>query len=130
MKKLLMKIDIPLFLMMVFYSILGLVMILSASSVSAVLRYKVSSYHFFIRQIVFVFCSFFFGIYIVLNIKTSKYKLFVPLFLIGILIALIGLFFHGMITNHAQSWYDLGFFKFLPWKHENIEIFYIASVVI
>lgn len=25
---------------------------------------------------------------------------------------------------------DLGFFKFLPWKHENIEIFYIASVVI
>lgn len=127
MKKLLMKIDIPLFLMMVFYSILGLVMILSASSVSAVLRYKVSSYHFFIRQIVFVFCSFFFGIYIVLNIKTSKYKLFVPLFLIGILIALIGLFFHGMITNHAQSWYDLGFFKLQPAEFsKSILILYMA----
>lgn len=127
MKKLLSKIDIPLFLMMVLYSILGLVMILSASSVSAVLRYKVSSYYFFIRQIIFIVFSFIVGIYIVLNIKTSKYKLFVPLLVVGILGALIGLFFHGMITNHAQSWYDLGFFNLQPAEFsKSILILYMA----
>lgn len=112
---------------MVLYSILGLVMILSASSVSAVLRYKVSSYYFFIRQIIFIVFSFIVGIYIVLNIKTSKYKLFVPLLVVGILGALIGLFFHGMITNHAQSWYDLGFFNLQPAEFsKSILILYMA----
>lgn len=127
MKKLLSKIDIPLFLMMVLYSILGLVMILSASSVSAVLRYNVSSYYFFIRQIIFIVFSFIVGIYIVLNIKTSKYKLFVPVLVVGILAALVGLFFHGMITNHAQSWYDLGFFNLQPAEFsKSILILYMA----
>ncbi len=127
MKKLLSKIDIPLFLMMILYSILGLVMILSASSVSAVLRYNVSSYHFFIRQLIFVVFSFLVGIYIVLNIKTSRYKLFVPLLVVGILAALVGLFFYGMITNHAQSWYDLGFFNLQPAEFaKSVLILYMA----
>ena len=38
------KMDKTLFLMIILYSILGLVIILSASSVSAVLRYKVFFY--------------------------------------------------------------------------------------
>lgn len=127
MKKLLSKIDIPLFLMMILYSILGLVMILSASSVSAVLRYHVSSYYFFIRQIIFVVFSFIVGIYIVLNIKTSRYKLFVPILVVGILAALIGLFFYGMITNNAQSWYKLGFFNLQPAEFaKSVLILYMA----
>ena len=113
MKKLA-KIDIPLFIMMILYSILGLVIILSASSVSAVLRYKVSSYYFFVRQLIFVLVSFIVGIYIILQIHTSYYKKFTPLLVIGILAALIGLFFHGIMTNNAQSWYDLGFFNLQP----------------
>lgn len=127
MKKLLSKIDIPLFLMMILYSILGLVMILSASSVSAVLRYNVSSYYFFIRQIIFVVFSFIVGIYIALNIKTSRYKLFVPILVVGILAALIGLFFYGMITNNAQSWYKLGFFNLQPAEFaKSVLILYMA----
>lgn len=127
MKKLLSKIDIPLFLMMILYSILGLVMILSASSVSAVLRYKVSSYYFFVRQIIFIVVSFVVGIYIVLNIKTSQYKFFAPILVVGVLIALIGLFFYGMITNNAQSWYDLGFFNLQPAEFaKSILILYMA----
>ncbi len=129
MKKLFAKIDIPLFLMMVLYSILGLVMILSASSVSAVLRYKVSSYHFFIRQFIFIVFSFGIGIYFVLSdtFKTSRYKLFVPILLVGCIAALVGLFFHGMITNHAQSWYDLGFFNLQPAEFaKSILILYMA----
>lgn len=127
MKKMLSKIDFPLFLMMFLYSILGLVMILSASSVSAVLRYHKYSYYFFIRQIVFVVVSFFTGIYIVLNIKTSRYKYFAPFLIVGILIALGGLFFKGIITNNAQSWYDLGFFHLQPAEFaKSILILYMA----
>lgn len=127
MKKLFFKLDIPLLLMTILYCILGLVLILSASSVSAVLRYKVSSYHFFIRQLIFVFFSFIIGFYIVLKIPTKNYKIFTPVLVIGMLAALVGLFFYGIISNHAQSWYDLGFFHLQPAEFaKSVLILYMA----
>ena len=54
MKTLFQKIDKPLFFLSLIYTILGLVMVLSASSVSAVLRYNVSSSYFFVRQLLFM----------------------------------------------------------------------------
>lgn len=127
MKKILLKIDIPLFIMMVIYSILGLVMILSASSVSAILRYKVSSYYFFTRQLIFVLFSFFVGINVILKIKTSKYKYFIHVLVVGMIASLIGVFFYGMVTNHAQSWYDLGFFNLQPAEFsKSVLILYMA----
>lgn len=122
-----MKMDLPLLFMMLLYSILGLVIILSASSVTAVLRFRVSSYYFFIRQLIFVGVSFFVGFNIVLNIKTSKYKYLVPFMLVGVLAALIGLFFYGIISNNAQSWYDLGFFNLQPAEFtKSVLILYMA----
>lgn len=127
MKKKFMKMDLPLLFMMLLYSILGLVIILSASSVTAVLRFRVSSYYFFIRQLIFVGVSFFVGFNIVLNIKTSKYKYLVPFMLVGVLAALIGLFFYGIISNNAQSWYDLGFFNLQPAEFtKSVLILYMA----
>ncbi len=127
MKKILQKIDIPLFIMMLLYSILGLVIILSASSVSAVLRYRVPSSYFFIRQLIFIVASFFVGFLIVLRIPTSKYKLFVPILVVGALAALIGLFFYGMISNNALSWYELGFFNLQPAEFtKSVVILYMA----
>ena len=108
------KIDVPLFIMMILYSILGLIMILSASSVSAVLRYHVSSYYFFVRQLIVVVASFLIGMLFILNMKTKKYEFFMPFFTVGIIAALIGLFFKGIISNHAQSWYDLKLFNLQP----------------
>ena len=127
MKKILSKIDIPLFIMMILYSILGLILVLSASSVSAVLRYHFSSYHFFIRQLIFVVFSFFIGIYILLRMKTSSYKVFTPFLVLGILASLIGLFFYGIMTNNAQSWYDLRFFNLQPAEFaKSVLIVYMA----
>ena len=127
MKKWFLKMDLPLLFMMVLYSILGLVIILSASSVTAVLRFRLSSYYFFIRQLIFVGVSFFVGFNIVLRIPTSKYKYLVPFLLVGILAALIGLFFYGIISNNAQSWYDLGFFNLQPAEFtKSILILYMA----
>jgi cell division protein FtsW len=127
MKKLFGKMDKPLLFLTILYSIIGLIMILSASSVSAVLRYGVSTYYFFIRQLVFVVFSFLFGFLIILRLPTSKYRFFIPFLLIGILAALAGLFVYGIVSNGAQSWYSLGFFNLQPTEFaKSIIIIYMA----
>ena len=114
MKKLFSKMDIWLLIIMIIYSIVGLIMIFSASSVSTVLRYHVPQYHFFLRQAIFLFGSFVLGFLIVIRFPTSKYKYIAPLAIVGIIVALVGLFAYGRITNNAQSWYDLGPFALQP----------------
>lgn len=127
MRKILKRCDIPLLFMMILYSILGLILILSASSVSAVLRYHVSSSYFFIRQLIFVVTSFFIGFYIVLKIPTSKYQVFTSILMVGIVASLVGLFFYGVISNNAQSWYRIGFFNLQPAEFsKSILIMYMA----
>lgn len=127
MKNLISKMDKPLLILMILYSVLGLVMILSASSVSAVLRYHVSSYYFFIRQAIFIIGSFMIGFGFVLRFPTSKYKYVTPLMVFGIIIALAGLFIYGKISNGAQSWYRLGFFNLQPTEFaKSVIIIYMA----
>lgn len=127
MKDIIRKMDLPLFILTIVYSILGLIMILSASSVSAVLRYNVSSYYFFVRQLVFVVVSFLIGFLVVLKIPTRYYKAFTPFLVIGMLVALAGLFVYGHISNGAQSWYDLGFFNLQPSEFaKSVIIIYMA----
>ncbi len=126
MKRLWKKIDKPLMFMMILYSVLGLILILSASSISAVLRYNVSSYHFFTRQLLFLIISFIGGLF-VLNIPTSKYVKLTPILVIGILAALIGLFFYGVVSNNAQSWYSLGGINLQPAEFsKSVIIVYMA----
>lgn len=126
MKKMLSKMDKPLLFFTILYSILGLIMILSASSVSAVLRYHVSTYYFFIRQLLFIIVSFAIGL-VVLKLPTSKYKYFTPFLVLGILAALAGLFIYGRISNGAQSWYKIGFFNLQPTEFaKSIIIIYMS----
>lgn len=126
MKKMLSKMDKPLLFFTILYSVFGLIMILSASSVSAVLRYHVSTYYFFIRQLLFIIVSFIIGI-VILKLPTSKYKYFTPFLVLGILAALAGLFIYGRISNGAQSWYKIGFFNLQPTEFaKSIIIIYMA----
>jgi len=106
--------DIWLLVLMLIYSLFGLIMIFSASSVSTVLRYNVPQYYFFIRQAIFLLVSFFIGFVIIIRFPTSKYKYFTLLAIIGIIVALAGLLVYGKITNNARSWYDLGPFALQP----------------
>ena len=114
MRKLFSKMDIPLFIMVVLYVALGLVMIYSASNITAVVRYGYQPYHFFIRQAIFILASFFIGFLIVLRFPTRNYgALAWPLvfLLIG---SLALLFVKGKIAGGAISWFDLKFFKVQP----------------
>ena len=113
MQNLFRKLDKPLLFMTIIYSILGLVMILSASSVSAVLRYDVSPYYFFAKQLIYMIASYIFGIFL-LTQKTEKYKLWGILYIIAVLILLGLVFSFGVIAGGAQSWLDLGFFNLQP----------------
>lgn len=108
------KMDIPLFIMTIIYSILGLVMIYSSSSVFAVIRYDYVPYHFFIRQAIFIIVAFLVGFLVILNFNTKKYPFPAYLAIIAILIILPLLFVKGKMTNSATSWFDLGPFNVQP----------------
>jgi len=62
LKKIIGKMDLWLLAIMFIYSIFGLIMIFSSSSVSTVLRYNVPQYHFFIRQAIFLAIAYIIGI--------------------------------------------------------------------
>ena len=113
MKAKLKKIDKMLFFLMIVFTIFGLIMIFSASSITAVLYNGVSERHYFMKHLYAIIASWIFGFF-VLVYPTHKYKFWGPVGIIFIILALIGLFPYGTITNSARSWYDLGFFSFQP----------------
>ena len=106
----------PVMLIMIFLSIFGCVMVLSASNITAVLRYHLPANYYFIRQIMFVVFGYVMGLLILITYRNFKvfYKLF---FRFGALIAIIlvgGVLIYGSVSNGAKSWYDLGTVMFQP----------------
>lgn len=114
MRKLFSKMDIPLFIMMLIFIVLGLVMIYSASNITAVVRYGFAPYHFFIRQAIFVIMALVVGFAIILRLPTRNYGPLAWIMILGLIGSLIFLFVNGKITNNAVSWYDFKFFKVQP----------------
>ena len=108
------KMDKPLFIMCILYSIVGVIMVLSASNVSAVLLYKESPYYFFIRQCIFVFGAYLIGLFIILRMPLYKYKKLVSFGVLFILGTLIFLLINGKVMSGAKSWIDFKFFTFQP----------------
>ena len=104
MRKTFLKIDRILLFSMILLCIIGLIMVFSSSSISAILRYNKSTTYFFVRQIIFLGVAFFGGI-IILKIPTKWYKKVSWILIIGVIATLILLLFYGKITNHAQSWF-------------------------
>lgn len=127
MRESLKKMDKTLFVLMILYTILGLVMIFSASSITAVLYNHVEESYFFKKQLVVVVASWIACFLFVINFPTSKYKKMAPLGMVLIVAALIMLIPYGKITNSARSWYDLGFYSFQPSEFvKSILIVYLA----
>ncbi len=104
MKKTFSKIDKPLLIVTILLCGIGLLMVFSASSISAIHRYNKSITYFFVRQLAFIIASFIGG-FIILHIKTKWYKKIHWFLIIGITIVLASLLVYGEITNHVQSWF-------------------------
>ncbi len=127
MKKAFKKMDKPLFFATVLMSIIGLVMVFSSSTVSAVLQYGVDTYYFFKKQFIVMLAGFIFGIFFLLRFPISKYQHLKSLMMIGIIAALGGLFFYGTVTNSALSWYNLGLFSLQPSEFaKTVVVIYMA----
>lgn len=99
--------DKTLLIVTVILFVIGLVMIFSASNVTAYMSHAVSPYNYFIRQAAFLLVGailFFFMISMNINVygKTSR-----PLLMINIA-ALVVLLIYGSAKNQAISWFDLG----------------------
>ena len=108
MKKLFSKMDIPLLIMTILYCMFGLLMIYSSSSVSALIRYNVPNYYFFLKQALIIIVVLFVCFIFIIRIPTRKYNTFIWPLTGLVIFSLIFLFVKGKITNHAISWYKLG----------------------
>lgn len=114
MKKLFSKMDIPLLITTILFSIFGLMMIYSASSVTAVIRYNRPSYYFFLKQLIIMVGAYLLGFIFILRFPTKHYQKVMWPCIIFIIFSLIFLFVKGKIINKVISWYRLGFFSFQP----------------
>ena len=113
MKRIIKYIDKPLLLVSVVLFIIGLIMVFSASSVTAYMSHEVSPYNYFMRQGFFLLAGiiiFFFMI----RFTTKSYGMFSKLLLLGGIVALVLVLFLVEEKNQAVSWFRIGFFGFQP----------------
>ncbi len=118
------KYDITLFLTAVLLMALGLVMVYSTSAMISIIRYGVS-YHFFLRQALYVAISAFFIWYLMRNdyhMLKSFYK--VILFAVIILMLLVFVPHVGIDAGGSRRWVNLRFFSIQP--SEFLKIFFIV----
>lgn len=114
MKQIFKKLDKPLLFLTVLYSVLGLILVLTSSSVIAVLNYGESPYYFFVRQFVFVFIGYLIGFLFIIRFPIRRYKKIMPFLLIGLVLLLIFLLLYGELTNSARSWLNIAGFGVQP----------------
>lgn len=127
MKKLFSKLDKPLLFIMICFSVFGLIMILSASSMESYMRYDYSLYHYFFRELVFVIIGLIVFLFVIL-FPTKNYKKLTVTMMVIITLLLIGLLIYGYTANNAVSWYKIGPITIQPSEFAKIAIIlYLAT---
>ena len=127
MKKNIKNINFFLLFFMIAYSIFGLIMILSASSITAVLRYRKPSNYFFLKQIVGLGLGYFASIFII-SIPTKNYRFFSRALMYGFLTALIFVLVYGVMGGGAKGWYRFGRLNFQPLEFMKISLIIYMAV--
>ena len=108
MKKIFANLNYLLLLLMIIYTAFGCLMIFSASSVSTVLRYGVSTDYFVVRQIIALVLAYVAGFFVLFVPTTTRlYKWLSYVIYAGIL-WLAGLFIYGKVAGGALSWFEIG----------------------
>lgn len=126
MKKIVKYLDKPLLVITILLFAIGLIMVFSASNVTAYMSHAVSPYNYFVKQAVFLLGGLILATIMVciptkIYSKISNGAMFVGL----IALALLPVF--GVEVNDAKSWYDLKIFSLQPSEFVKIiTIFYLA----
>lgn len=107
MRKIVKHMDKPLFFVTVLLFIFGLLMVFSASNVTAYMARAVSPYNYFIKQGLFLMAALILS-FIMIHFNTKAYGIFSHILLIGVTAALVVLLVYGKAKNQAISWFDLG----------------------
>ena len=113
MGKKLKYLDKTLLFVTVFLFILGLIVVFSASNVTAYMSKEVSPYYYFIRQSIFLLLGIIL-FFVMIAFNTKFYGKVSHILLIANLAALITLLIYGSATNDAISWFELGPIKIQP----------------
>ena len=112
MKKIIKYIDKPLLLVTMILFILGLIMVFSASNVTAYMTHAVKPYNYFMKQGAFLIVGFILFL-IMIKFNTKSYGMFSwGLLLIGIAALVLVLFMEE--KNQAASWFKIGFLGIQP----------------
>ena len=126
MKSNLKNMNYLLLILTIIYSVFGIIMILSASSVAAVLRYQVPANYFAFKQLTYLVFAYFFSVFVIC-IPTSKYKYIYRIFLYGMIVALIAVLYVGRISGGAKAWLEMGGRRLQPLEFAKIAlIVYLA----
>lgn len=107
LKKIIKNLDKPLLLVSVLLFIIGLIMVFSASNVTAYMSHAVSPYNYFFKQAAFLLVGLLCAI-IMIRFTTKAYGMFSWGLLLIIIVSLLMLLVIGQAKNRAISWYDLG----------------------
>ncbi len=113
MKKIVKYIDKPLLLVTLILFILGLIMVFSASNVTAYMTHAVRPYNYFIKQGAFLAIGFIIFM-IMIRFNTKSYGMFSKLLLLIGIASLSLVFFFGEEKNQALSWFKIGFIGIQP----------------
>lgn len=107
------KMDKPLLIISLLLLITGLVMIFSASNVTSFMKYKVTPYHFFNRQLFFLGVGLFISV-VMLFFNTKTYGYISWIISLILILLLVVVLFYGKIVNQARSWLEIMGVQFQP----------------
>ena len=113
MKKVIKYIDKPLLFVTTILFIFGLIMVFSASNVTAYMTHAVSPYNYFFKQGIFLALGFLLFIFMI-KFNAKSYGMFSKGLLLISIASLVALLIYGTAQNQAVSWFDLGPFSIQP----------------
>ncbi|MED0660088.1 putative lipid II flippase FtsW [Bacillus smithii] len=129
-KKILKSFDYSLIIVYIILSLFGLVMVYSASSVTAVQRYGVPSDYFYSKQKLHIMVAFLlFAIMAFFPYKALKNSKFLFSMIATITAGLVLIFFFGHVSNNAQSWFRVGSNSLQPAEFAKLAVIIYMSAV-
>lgn len=121
MRKIIKNLDKPLLLISIILTVIGLIMIFSASNVTAYMKYSASPYRYFMKESIFltlsIIASFFF-----IKFTTKSYSIIMPIATYVVMGMLGFILLYAQAKNSSIRWIDLGFFSIQPSEFAKIVV--------